>query len=461
MNKKLWFIMFNSLGNQFNSILKKLSFKGGSITENDLDQTIREIRVALLESDVNLKVASAMINLIRQKSLGEKIIQNVSPAEMIMKNSHEALKEILGAEHEFKIENEERIMLVGLQGAGKTTTAAKLGHFIQNKTKKTPILSSLDYYRPAAREQLKILCKKNNLDYYYYTSEKDQKNAVIETAKEQIKALQDKKYSCAIFDTAGRTSINDDMMQELVEVKKLIKPTKIILVVDAMIGKTAIEIAKHFHENLDLAGIIFTKTDSDTKAGAILSIRHLLSLPIYFLCSGEKIDDLDEFLAERVAQRILGMGDIASLVEKASNVIPNDDSDALKEKAKRGELDLFDVLEQFHFLKKMGGLPFISKFLPTEVVNNANISEKKIKQFEAIILSMTKKERVNPSLVAQSGSRKRRIAKGSGSTTMLIDELITMHGRISAMAQQFAMFDKGSIMDKFKMGQAMSNVVKK
>jgi signal recognition particle subunit SRP54 len=453
--------MFNSLGNQFSSILKKLSFKSGKITEDDLDQTIREIRIALLESDVNLKVASAMINLIRQKSLGEKVIQNVSAVEMIMKNSHEALKEILGGDHEFQIGNDEKIMLVGLQGAGKTTTAAKLANFIKNNKKKSVILSSLDYYRPAAREQLKVLSQKNDLDYYDYTSERDQKNAVIETAKEQLKFLKEKHYQCAIFDTAGRTSINEEMMQELIEVKTLINPTKIILVVDAMIGKTAIEIAKHFHENLELTGIIFTKTDSDTKAGAILSIRHLLNLPIYFLCSGEKINDLDEFHAERIAQRILGMGDIASLVEKASSIIPNDNSDALKEKAKKGELDLFDVLDQFRFLKKMGGLPFISKFLPTEVVNNANISEKKIKQFEAIILSMTKKERLNPSIVMQSGSRKRRIAKGSGSSILLIDELITMHGRISKMAQQFAMFDKGSIMDKFKMGQAMSDVVRK
>ena len=453
--------MFNFLGNQFNSILKKLSFQSGKITEGDLDQTIREIRIALLESDVNLRVASAMINLIRQNSLDEKIIHGVSAAEMIMKNSHYALKEILGGDHAFKIEDNEKIMLVGLQGAGKTTTAAKLANFIKNKTKKSPILSSLDYYRPAAREQLKVLCQKNTLDYYDYTSDKDQKIAVIETAQEQLRALKEGQYKCMIFDTAGRISINEEMMQELVEVKKLIHPTKIILVVDAMIGKTAIEIARHFHEHLELTGIIFTKIDSDTKAGAILSIHHLLKLPIYFLCSGEKIDDLEEFHAERVAQRILGMGDIASLVEKASSIMPNDDSNALKEKAKKGELDLFDVLEQFRFLKKMGGLPFISKFLPTEIVSNANISEKKIKQFEAIILSMTKKERLSPSLVMQSVSRKRRIAKGSGASTSLIDELITMHGRISKMAQQFAMFDKNSIMDKFKIGQTMTDIVKK
>jgi signal recognition particle subunit SRP54 len=453
--------MFNSLGNQFNSILKKLSFQNTKITEDDLEKVIREIRVALLESDVSLKVASAMINLIRQKSLGEKLIQSVSASEMIMKNSHESLKEILGNDHEFKIEDNEKIMLVGLQGAGKTTTAAKLANFIKNKIKKSIILSSLDYYRPAAREQLKVLCKNNNLDYYDYNSEKDTKNAVIETTKEQMRFLKENSYSCSIFDTAGRTSVNEEMMKELVEIRKLINPTKIILVVDSMIGKTAIEVAKHFNGYLDLTGIIFTKTDSDTKAGAILSIRHLLNLPIYFLCSGEKIDDLDEFHSERVAQRILGMGDIASLVEKASSIIPNDNSDALKEKAKKGALDLFDVLEQFRFLKKMGGLPFISKFLPTEIVNNANISEKKIKQFEAIILSMTQKERINPSLVTNSISRKKRIAKGSGSSLSLIDELINMHGRISKMAQQFAMFDKGSIMDKFKMGQAMSDIIKK
>ena len=228
-----------------------------------------------------------------------------------------------------------------------------------------------------------------------------------------------------------------------------------------MSGRTAIDVAKHFNENLCLTGVIFTKTDSDTKAGVILSIRQLLNIPILFLCSGEKIQDLDEFIPERIAQRILGMGDIVSLVEKASSVIPNDNGDVLKNKAKDGKLDLFDVLDQFRFLKKLGGLPFISKFLPAEMVKNANISEEKIKRFEAIILSMTMKERTNPSLVSNSHSRKNRISKGSGTDVKLVEELLSMHSKISKMAQQFAMFDKDSLKDKVKIGEAMKELSKK
>jgi signal recognition particle subunit SRP54 len=225
-----------------------------------------------------------------------------------------------------------------------------------------------------------------------------------------------------------------------------------------MIGKSAIDMAKQFNEKIGLTGLIFTKTESDTKAGAILSVKHILNLPIHFLCSGEKIDDIDEFHVERITQRILGMGDIVSLVEKASDAIGEKDNDALKAKAAKGELDLFDVLEQFKFLKKMGGLPFVSKFLPAEMLNQANISENKVKHFEAIILSMTKKERISPKIVMQSTPRKSRIAKGSGTSEKLVHELLMMHSQISKIAQQFAQFDKSSLIDKFKLGNSLSGL---
>jgi signal recognition particle subunit SRP54 len=457
--------MFDSLGNKFTSIIKNFSFNKGAISENDLNQTLQDIRVALLESDVNMKVSLKISNKIKEKALGFKIVPGVTPQEMIVKISHDSIKEILegNIEHGFKLheKHQERILLVGLQGSGKTTTAAKIAHFVKEIKNKTVLASSLDYYRPAARKQLKILCDRNNINYYDYSSEKSCTEAVIETLKHKMNFLKTHDHDVVIVDTAGRISIDEKMMDELVQVKKILNPTQIILVLDSMSGRTAIDVAKHFNENLCLTGVIFTKTDSDTKSGAILSIRQLLDLPILFLCSGEKIQDLDEFIPERIAQRILGMGDIVSLVEKASSVIPNDNSEALKNKAKDGKLDLFDVLEQFKFLKKLGGLPFISKFLPADMVKNSNISEDKIKRFEAIILSMTPKERVNPGLVINSYSRKNRISKGSGTDVKLVEELLNMHGKISKMAQQFAMFDKNSIGDKFKMGDALKDITKK
>ena len=457
--------MFDSLGSRFTSIIKNFSFNKGTITESDLNQTLQDIRVALLESDVNMKVSLKISNAIKEKALGYKIVPGVSPQEMIIKISNDAIKEILegNIEHGFKLheKHQERILLVGLQGSGKTTTAAKIANFIKETKKKNPLVSSLDFYRPAARQQLKILCDRNKIEYYDCPSEKTGTEAVIETLKHKMNFLETHDHDVVIVDTAGRISIDEQMMDELVQVKKILNPTQIILVLDSMSGRTAIDVAKHFNENLCLTGVIFTKTDSDTKSGVILSIRQLLNIPILFLCSGEKIQDLDEFIPERIAQRILGMGDIVSLVEKASSVIPNDNGDALKNKAKDGKLDLFDVLDQFRFLKKLGGLPFISKFLPAEMVKNASISEEKIKRFEAIILSMTMKERTNPSLVINSNSRKNRISKGSGTDVKLIEELLSMHSKISKMAQQFAMFDKDSFKDKVKIGEAMKELGRK
>ena len=457
--------MFDSLSSKFISIIKNFSFNKGTICESDLNQTLQDIRVALLDSDVNMRVGMSISNKIKEKALGFKIVPGVSPQEMIIKISHDAIKEILEGDcnHGFKCDenSQERILLVGLQGSGKTTTAAKIGNFIKEKTKKDPLVSSVDYYRPAAREQLKILCERNNITYYNHHSDKEGTDAVLETLKHKMDFLKENKHDIVILDTAGRISIDEKMMDELVQVKKIFNPTQIILVLDSMSGRTAIDVAKHFHENLCLTGVIFTKTDSDTKAGSILSIRQLINIPILFLTSGEKIQDLDEFIPDRIAQRILGMGDIVSLVEKASNVIPNDDGDKLKNKAKDGKLDLFDVLDQFKFLRKLGGLPFISKFLPAEMVKNANVSEEKIRRFEGIILSMTPKERVNPSIVSNSMSRKKRIAKGSGTEVKLVEELLSMHSKISTMAKQFAMFDKNSITDKMKMGNAMKDIIKK
>ena len=479
--------MFENLGTKFSSIIKNFSTKGRIIKQADLDQTLQDIRIALLESDVSLRVVTTINNIIKEKALGAKIFDSISPSEMIVKISHDAIREILGDKNpdiseksvdedeterksSFPLEIKERILLVGLQGSGKTTTAAKLGNFIKNVTKKSPLISSVDYYRPAAREQLKILCERNNLKYFNDNNNCDYSEKVISTIRAKLNFLsQQNDLEVSIFDTAGRISVDEKMMEELVDIKNLVNPTKIILVLDAISGKTAIEVAKHFNDKLSLSGIIFTKVDSDTKSGVILSVRKLLNLPIFFLCSGEKIEDIDEFIPDRIAQRILGMGDIVSLVEKASAVIPSSNSDSLKEKAKEGKLDLFDVLEQFKFLKKLGGLPFISKFLPAEMVNNSNISEEKIRKFEAVILSMTPKERSNPKIVAISRSRKDRIAKGSGCfektkskvpDVKFVEELLQMHEKISKMAQQFAFFEKGTIKDQMKMTESVKNLVK-
>lgn len=464
-------MIFESLGGKFNNIFQKFKLKSGKITEKDLDEVLRSIRIALIEADVNIKVAMQIIDNIKTNAVGQEIFAGISAHEMIIKLSNDAIKGILGEDqwHGYKINKDEyeRIMLVGLQGSGKTTTAAKLANFINHKTKQASALCSLDYYRPAAIEQLKVLSRQNNLVFLNSQIEKEldlnnnPSDNVLCTAQAALQHVSKEKIKNIIFDTAGRISIDENMMNELAQLKEIIQPTKIILVVDSMIGKTAIDIARQFNEKLNLTGLIFTKTDSDTKAGAILSIRQVLNIPINFLCSGEKINDLDEFHVERICHRILGMGDIVSLVEKASNVIGEDNNDKLKEKAAKGQLDLFDVLEQFKFLKKMGGLPFVSKFLPVEILNNANVSENKVKHFEAIILSMTKKERTNPKIVMQSASRKKRIAKGSGTSEKMVHELLMMHSQISKIAQQFASFDKSSLIDKFKLGNAFSNLNKK
>lgn len=464
-------MIFESLGSKFNKIFKKIKFKSGKIQENDLNEVLSEIRRTLLEADVNVRVAMSVNEKIKQNALGAEIVPGVSAEEMIIKISHDAIKEIFGKdeEHGFKISKDstERIMLVGLQGSGKTTTAAKLANFINLKTKSNDSsLCSLDFYRPAAIEQLRLLSIKNNLNFFneknssqnHERADEEKKKSVLQTAKNFMEKIQADKIKKSIIDTAGRTSINDEMMDELLDVKNIINPTQIILVIDSMIGKSAIDMAKQFNEKIGLTGLIFTKTESDTKAGAILSVKHILNLPIHFLCSGEKIDDIDEFHVERITQRILGMGDIVSLVEKASDAIGEKDNDALKAKAAKGELDLFDVLEQFKFLKKMGGLPFVSKFLPAEMLNQANISENKVKHFEAIILSMTKKERISPKIVMQSTPRKSRIAKGSGTSEKLVHELLMMHSQISKIAQQFAQFDKSSLIDKFKLGNSLSGL---
>jgi signal recognition particle subunit SRP54 len=447
--------MFNSLGSRFTSIIKNFSLKSDKIGEGDLTQVLQDIRVALLDSDVNIKVGLAISNRIKEKAVGQKVVPGVSPQEMIVKIANDAIKEVLEGEnlkHGLKIDenSEERILLVGLQGSGKTTTAAKLGKLFRDK-KVVPILSSLDYYRPAARQQLRTLCERNGFEYFNYTSSLSGTDAALETLEHQIEFLKKNPHKVVILDTAGRISIDEKMMEEIRDVKYLFKPTQVILVLDGMSGKSAIDVARHFDDNLGLTGVIFTKVDSDAKCGAILSIRHMLNVPVLFLCSGEKIDDIDEFIPDRIAQRILGMGDIVSLVEKASSVIPNDESDTLKEKAKAGKLDLFDVLEQFKFLKKLGGLPFVSKFLPPEIMKNANVSDEKIRRFEAIILSMTPKERLDPGLVKKIQSRKNRVAKGSGVNVKLVDELLDMHSKVSKLAQHFAHFDKDSMMDKMSM----------
>jgi len=376
-------MIFENIGSKFNNIFQKFKIKSGKITEKDLDEVLGQIRRVLLEADVNIRVAINIVNEIKNNAIDKEIIAGVSSEEMIIKISNDAIKLALGEKNQeeksydlktdngdkkkkepigfFDIQSEERIMLVGLQGSGKTTMAAKLANFINIKKKVNDTgLCSLDFYRPAAINQLKILSNRNGLKFIdinnnliLKNNEKESINdLVIKQAEDYVKSMNSNNLKRYIIDTAGRTSIDSEMMNQLIELKKIIKPTKIILVVDSMIGKSAIDIAKQFHSNLNLTGLIFTKTDSDTKAGAILSIKSLLDLPIYFLSSGEKIDDIDEFYPDRIAQRILGMGDIVSLVEKASNIMDNKDSDELKNKAAKGELDLFDLLDQLKFLKK-------------------------------------------------------------------------------------------------------------
>lgn len=414
--------VFQGLSEKLNHIFSKMT-KKGRLTELEIKQAMREVRIALLEADVNLNVAKDFIAKVSEKAVGQEILKSLSPAQQVIKIVNEELTELMGATNSKLIVSPEPptvIMMCGLQGAGKTTLCGKLAVHLKKQGKK-PLLAACDVYRPAAINQLKIVGEKAGADVF----EKGQGNPV-RIAAEAVEHAKKYGYDTVIVDTAGRLHIDEALMEELENITKAIRVDEILLTVDSMTGQDAVNVAKTFNERLELTGVVLTKLDGDTRGGACLSIKAVTGKPIKFASVGEKLTDLEPFYPDRMANRILGMGDVLSLIEKAQEAVSEEQMEKMERKFKSNSFTLDDYLEQFAMLKKMGGAKSLLNMLlgmGTKVkISDGDIDERKIERTKAIILSMTKKERNDPSII--NYSRKTRIAKGSGTTIQEINQLL-------------------------------------
>ncbi len=406
--------------------------KKGRLTELEIKQAMREVRIALLEADVNLGVAKDFIAKVSEKAVGQEILKSLSPAQQVIKIVNEELTELMGSTNSKLIVSPEPptvIMMCGLQGAGKTTLCGKLAVYLKKQGKK-PLLAACDVYRPAAINQLKIVGEKAQADVF----EKGQGNPV-KIAAEAVEHAKKYGYDTVIVDTAGRLHIDEALMEELENITKAIRVDEILLTVDSMTGQDAVNVAKTFNDRLELTGVVLTKLDGDTRGGACLSIKAITGKPIKFASVGEKLTDLEPFYPDRMANRILGMGDVLSLIEKAQEAVSEEQMQKMERKFKANSFTLDDYLEQFAMLKKMGGAKSLLGMLPgmgTKVkISDADIDESKIERTKAIILSMTKKERNDPSII--NYSRKTRIAKGSGTSIQEVNQLLKQYEQSKQM----------------------------
>ena len=423
--------VFQGLSEKLNHIFSKMT-KKGRLTELEIKQAMREVRIALLEADVNLGVAKDFIAKVSEKAVGQEILKSLSPAQQVIKIVNEELTELMGSTNSKLIVSPEPptvIMMCGLQGAGKTTLCGKLAVYLKKQGKK-PLLAACDVYRPAAINQLKIVGEKAQADVF----EKGQGNPV-KIAAEAVEHAKKYGYDTVIVDTAGRLHIDEALMEELENITKAIRVDEILLTVDSMTGQDAVNVAKTFNDRLELTGVVLTKLDGDTRGGACLSIKAITGKPIKFASVGEKLTDLEPFYPDRMAGRILGMGDVLSLIEKAQEAVSEEQMQKMERKFKANSFTLDDYLEQFAMLKKMGGAKSLLGMLPgmgTKVkISDADIDESKIERTKAIILSMTKKERNDPSII--NYSRKTRIAKGSGTSIQEVNQLLKQYEQSKQM----------------------------
>ena len=425
--------MFENLGDRLQSAVHKI--KGyGKITEENVSEITRELRLALLEADVNYKVVKEFIKNVKEKALGEEVSNSLKPGEVFIKIVKDELVELLGREKEdLNISGDPAIlMLCGLQGAGKTTAAGKLSLLLRKKYKKKTLLVACDVYRPAAIDQLKQLGKELNVEVY-----DEGIGDPVSIANNGLKYAKDNGFDYIIVDTAGRLHIDEDLMTELKNINESLMPKEILLVVDSMTGQDAINVIEGFNEMLPLTGAILTKLDGDTKGGVALSIRHLTNIPIKFIGVSEKMDGLEEFYPERMASRILDMGDIMSMIEKAEEVIDEKSAIEAAEKMKKGKFDLEDFLNQLNQIKKLGPLENLLKLIPGAAkmgLNNINIDPKQMARVEAIVLSMTLNERKNPKIL--KASRKKRIATGSGTSVEEVNRLLKQFEQMKEMMKK-------------------------
>ena len=413
--------MFENLSDRLQDVVHKI--KGyGKITEENISEMMREIRLSLLEADVNYKVVKEFTNNVKEKALGEEVNKSLNPGELFVKIVKDELTKLLGGENTpLNISgNPATLMLVGLQGSGKTTTIGKLANYLRKNNKKKPLLVACDVYRPAAIDQLKQIGKELNIEVY-----SEGKGNPVEISKNAIKYSKDNGYDYVLIDTAGRLQIDESLMEELDNIQKEVNPDETILVIDSMMGQDAINVINGFNDKIKLSGVILTKLDGDTRGGVALSVKHLTNLPIKFIGVSEKMDGLTPFYPERMASRILGMGDILSIVEKVQDEIDEKEAEKTAKKMMKGNFDLEDFLNQLNQIKKLGPLENILKLLPGAKkmgLNKVNIDPKIMKRIEAIVLSMTPEERRNPSIL--KASRKKRIADGSGTTVTDVNRLL-------------------------------------
>ncbi|MBS7364084.1 MAG: signal recognition particle protein [Paludibacteraceae bacterium] len=413
--------MFESLGERLERSFKILKGEG-KITEINVAETLKDVRKALLEADVNYKIAKTFTDTVKEKALGQNVLTAVKPGEMMVKIVHDELVELMGSvATDINIKGNPAIILMsGLQGSGKTTFSGKLANMLKKEKNKRPLLAACDIYRPAAIDQLKVLGEQIGVPVY---SEPDNKNAV-EIAMHAVAEAKANSCDVVIVDTAGRLAIDEQMMTEIAAIKDAIKPQETLFVVDSMTGQDAVNTAKEFNDRLDFDGVVLTKLDGDTRGGAALSIRQVVDKPIKFIGTGEKLDAIDVFHPNRMAGRILGMGDIVSLVDRAQKAIDEKEALKLQEKIKKNNFDFNDFLSQINQIKKMGNLKELASMIPGvgKAIKDIDIKDDAFKGIEAIIYSMTPKERSNPSII--DGSRRQRIAKGSGSSLQDVNRLL-------------------------------------
>ncbi len=425
--------MFESLGDRLTNVVNKI--KGyGKITEENISEITRELRLALLEADVNYQVVKEFINNVKEKALGSEVSNSLKPSELFVKIVKDELVELLGGEKKDLVTNKDLniLMLVGLQGSGKTTTIGKLSLLLRKKYNKKPLLVACDVYRPAAIDQLKQIGRELNIEVY----EEGKKNP-REIVTNAIKYAKENNFNYILIDTAGRLHIDEELMDELNDIKDIVNPDEILLVVDSMTGQDAINVITGFNDKLDLTGAILTKLDGDTKGGVALSVRHLTNVPIKFVGVSEKMDGLEEFYPDRMATRILDMGDIMSMIEKAEGIMDDEAIESAK-KMQKGNFDLEDFLVQLKQIKKLGPLENILKMLPGAKkmgLNNIQINPKDMLHVEAIILSMTPYERKHPEVL--KASRKQRIAKGSGRSVEEVNRLLKQFEQMKLLMKQF------------------------
>ena len=426
--------MLENLGNRFQDIFKKIRGHG-RLSESNIKDALREVKMSLLEADVNYKVVKDFTNKISEKAIGTEVIRGVNPAQQFIKLVNDELVELLGGTSSKLtkgLRNPTIIMLAGLQGAGKTTFAAKLAKFLKKQNEKL-LLVGVDVYRPAAIKQLQVLGQQIGVDVYSEENSKD----VVGIATRAIEKAKEINATYMIVDTAGRLHIDETLMEELKELKRAIKPQEILLVVDAMIGQDAVNLAESFNNALSVDGVILTKLDGDTRGGAALSIKAVVGKPIKFIGVGEKLNDIEIFHQDRLVSRILGMGDVVSLVEKAQEVIDENEAKSLEEKIKSQKFDLNDFLKQLQTIKRLGSLGGILKLIPgIPKIDDLAPAEQEMKKVEAIIQSMTKEERKKPDIL--KASRKIRIAKGSGTDVSDVNKLLKQFDQMKSMMKMFS-----------------------